>query len=1039
MYKRIIHKKLGSIGVLIIALGLPGMAQFGKNKVQYDAYNWSFLQTENADIYFYDGGQELAEFAAPVAEQALRDISSVLNWRVRKRVSLLIYNSHSDFQQTNVTLDYMTEGIGGFTEIFKNRAVVAFDGSYYGFGHVIRHELVHVVINDLIYGGNIQSVVSGRVRLRIPEWMNEGLAEFISAGWDTPADQVMRDIALSNDIPNVEQLDYYLAYKGGQSVYRFIAEKYGVEKIGQIWAQMKGRGSAEKGLKSTIGLSMEDLTEKWHRWLRTLYWPDVADRNEIREIATRLTDHQKSKNYFNTGPAISPNGDKIAIMSDRKGYADIFLISATDGKVLKKVLGGQRTPDLEELKWLNPRLSWSPDGKNIVLAVKSGIRDALIIIDVNSGKRRRLTFPEVEEIFTAAWSPDGQSIALIGLKDDRSDIYLYQLKSKKLERLTNDRFAEFEPAWSPDGQRLAFASQRGRAADSSRTGELTASELQQTDLFYIDIATRAITRLTDSPWSENYPVWANTRPALIYTSDYEGISNLFVMDLERREGVAVTNVLTGVFQPSLSRDDQRLVFAGYADYGWDVYAISNPLELAQKPQTIKPTVYAQELQQQWSNPEKFVRFKNQPEGVKSSYTRRVSSSQSYSNYIFAPNLENVNPPAEADTSTTTADTIQYLTDDGKYRVNPYKTKFTLDLIQSQAGYSTFWGLQGTTVFDFSDVMGNHRLSFGTELYVDLENSDYYLTYMYLAKRVNFAVTGFHSANFWSLNFFQMYRLRNYGADLAISRPSTKFSRIEMGATSYNVERSLINILTGTTDTVTTINTILPHIGYVYDNSLWGYISPIDGWRARTDLLVSPRYQASSLEFYTVQFDVRRYFKLNREYSFALRLSGGLSNGRNAQRFFLGGEENWINQRWRTAILYEDNSSLLEDIYFSDFVTPLRGARYYERAGTRYFLTNFEFRYPFVKYLSLGWPFPLVMGGIQGVSFLDLGSAWYPGQFHPFQNTTLNGLGFDDLVGGYGCGTRLILGYFLLKIDVAWRFDLDTVSKPIWYFSLGLDF
>ncbi|RKY53639.1 MAG: biopolymer transporter Tol, partial [Candidatus Neomarinimicrobiota bacterium] len=243
---------------------------FGKNKVQYDDFKWSYIQTKHFDIYFYEGGKDLAIFAAPIAEEQIKRITSILNWRMRKRTSLIIYNSHSDFQQTNVVLDYLTEGTGGFTELFKNRAVVPFDGNYHEFWHVIRHELLHVVINDMIYGGNIQSIISGRVKLRIPLWMNEGFAEYISMGWDTHADLIMRDVALNNDIPDIKNLDYYMAYKGGQSVYRYVADKYGVEKIGEIWSQMKSRGDFEKGFKSAIGMGTKDLTKKWQRWLRNL-------------------------------------------------------------------------------------------------------------------------------------------------------------------------------------------------------------------------------------------------------------------------------------------------------------------------------------------------------------------------------------------------------------------------------------------------------------------------------------------------------------------------------------------------------------------------------------------------------------------------------------------------------------------------------------------------------------------------------------------------------------------------------------------------
>lgn len=1028
--------------LIVLLLSSAAPAQFGKNKVRYNDYDWSFIQTEHADIFFHNEGDELSRFAAPVVEQAINEITRVLNWRMRKRVSVIIYNSHSDFQQTNVTLSYLQEGILGFTELLKNRSVVAFDGSNNNFWHLIRHELVHVVVNDMIYGGNIQSVVSGRVRLQIPLWMNEGLAEYISMGWDTNADMILRDIATNTDIPNINELDYYLAYKGGQSVYRFIAERYGDQKIGEIWTNMKGRSSAEKGIEKSIGLDIKELTEAWHKWVRKEYWPDVADRDELDDIAMRLTDHKKLKNYFNTGPAINPSGTKIALMSDRKGYADIFLIDAIDGQVDDKLVGGQRTPDLEELKWLNPRLSWSPDGQKIVLAVKSGARDALIVVNVETKKRKKYTFDEINELFTAAWSPDGDRLAFIGLNDDRTDLYLYNMKEDKLSRLTDDWASDFEPNWSPDGRKIIFASQRNIKNGCFPKDDLTnwaTSPYNQTDLFVYDLDREDITQITDTPWNENYPAWANTQNKIIYTSDINGVSNLYILDIDSGKQVAISNVLTGIFQPCLSKDDSRLVFAGYADYGWDVFTLSNPLDLYDKPKEVKATVFAEGLKEIWKNPDENIRFNYPtPEDVKKSYTHRVDTQKSYTNYIFAPNYQR-NIPEEPDTTMALSDSISYKDENGEFVVSPYKTKFSLDYIDSQAGYNTFWGFQGTTVFAFSDVLGDHQLIFGSELYIDLENSDYYLSYQYLANRTNYAITGFHNANFWYYSLYYLYRLRNYGIDLSMSRPFSRLSRFELAVTSYNVEQKFIDIYNGETISERMIQTILPRAAFVFDNTLWSYFYPIDGWRWRIDATVSPKYTSTSLEFQTVQADIRRYFKLNREYSFALRLSGGLSEGPNAQRFFLGGETNWINQKWRDRVLDDKNESMLEDIYFSDFVTPLRGARYYERSGTRYFLANLEFRYPFIKYLALGWPLPMTIGGLQGITFFDVGGAWFANDFHPFANDPYYGTVMDDLVSGFGVGTRLFMGYFLLKIDCAWRYDMIKFRSPQWYFSLGLDF
>ena len=186
-------------------------AKYGKNKVQYKGMEWSYIQTPHFDIYFYDGGESIAYYAADVAEKSYNQISYQLDWRLSKRISILVYNSHNDFQQTNVTLGYLQEGIGGFTELFKNRVVLPFEGSYEQFRHVLHHEMTHAIVNDLIFGGNVQSIVSGKMRVNIPLWLSEGYAEYSSLDWDSRADMIIRDAAINGSLPPVQYLNYYMA------------------------------------------------------------------------------------------------------------------------------------------------------------------------------------------------------------------------------------------------------------------------------------------------------------------------------------------------------------------------------------------------------------------------------------------------------------------------------------------------------------------------------------------------------------------------------------------------------------------------------------------------------------------------------------------------------------------------------------------------------------------------------------------------------------------------------------------------------------
>ena len=251
--------------VLLLYISCGFCQEFGQNKVQYEDFDWNYIRSPHFDVFFYKQNIDLAKFTVNVSEDAYEQISKHLRWTIKKPISIIVYNSHNDFQQTNVVDSYMYEGIGGVTELFKNRVVLPFEGSYDQFRHVLHHELVHAIVNDMMYGGSIQGIITGKIKLRIPLWVNEGLAEYLSLNWDTKSDMIIRDMAIHEQMPEVEQLDAYMAYRGGQSVWRYIASTYGREKVGEIMLEMKQSQNAEKGFKLALGMSYKDLSEKWQK------------------------------------------------------------------------------------------------------------------------------------------------------------------------------------------------------------------------------------------------------------------------------------------------------------------------------------------------------------------------------------------------------------------------------------------------------------------------------------------------------------------------------------------------------------------------------------------------------------------------------------------------------------------------------------------------------------------------------------------------------------------------------------------------------
>ncbi|GAG87790.1 unnamed protein product, partial [marine sediment metagenome] len=160
---------------------------FGQNKVQYKDFNFKIIDTEHFDIYFYQGGDEIAAFAEQVLEDGYEVLSEDLGVQIDFRIPVILYNSPNDFSQTNVTLALIEESVGGFTELLKNRVVIPFTGDYEDFRHVLVHELTHVFQFVIFFPSRLEAVFSGDIFYSVPLWVMEGHCEFSSLGWDMEA------------------------------------------------------------------------------------------------------------------------------------------------------------------------------------------------------------------------------------------------------------------------------------------------------------------------------------------------------------------------------------------------------------------------------------------------------------------------------------------------------------------------------------------------------------------------------------------------------------------------------------------------------------------------------------------------------------------------------------------------------------------------------------------------------------------------------------------------------------------------------------
>ena len=161
-------KILTALIIVLLASVAMSDESFGRNKVQYEYLDWKYFDTPTFRIYFADGYEELARLGGEILEDAYYDVSSDLGHDVIEPVPVVIYPSPGEFQETNIVMSILGEGTGGFTESFKTRVVLPFNGSYEDYRHVLIHEMAHAVCFDMLLGRGPISILSTNRIFQMP-------------------------------------------------------------------------------------------------------------------------------------------------------------------------------------------------------------------------------------------------------------------------------------------------------------------------------------------------------------------------------------------------------------------------------------------------------------------------------------------------------------------------------------------------------------------------------------------------------------------------------------------------------------------------------------------------------------------------------------------------------------------------------------------------------------------------------------------------------------------------------------------------------
>lgn len=535
------------------------------------------VKTEHFAIHFPKELEPVIGDFAALAERIHTRMSAKLKWQPWGRTHVLLVdktdqaNGLATVIPSNSIMLFITPPESDSSlDHYLNYLELLFTHEYTHILHIDQHfrmaDPLHWVLGKIVAPNGVT-----------PGWMREGIAaweETVETGRgranSTYTDMIVRIGVLSNDFPAIDEAAGLttrwpasdLQYLYGARFWRWLSEKYGEDSV-QRYAEEYAGGiwlfSLNNKARRVFGKSFYDLWKEWKGELETHY---RAVRGEIeREPITNFT------------PYVVHPEDQLAYATPRPGGGMAYVRRSNDeeAQVVIQAKDGEKPFALKRSTM--GQVSFSRDGNLLAYSTPSTLKaytyyNEVNVYDLKTKKTNRIAEGTKTSEPLRAMDPDfspkeGGSRFVVLVRSDlgTDNLYLYDLTEKKGTPLTQAaRYTQFSnPRFSPDGSRLVVSRKKPGG---------------NRDLVLYSDSGAELAQLTDDAAEDNHPIWSADGNSIYYSSDKNGVPNIYRLDAASHAATRVTNVVYGVYQPALSADGSTLMVTSYSAKGADLARVS---------------------------------------------------------------------------------------------------------------------------------------------------------------------------------------------------------------------------------------------------------------------------------------------------------------------------------------------------------------------------------------------------------------------------------------------------------------------------------